>query len=79
MVNKDSFNSPVGIAVAIIVALLAIGLIWGIYGAIQASKTEITCDTGLGGGDNKILCWQWHTNVAGTIKDAIDDYLEKNG
>jgi hypothetical protein len=78
MVNKDFFKSPAGIAIIVIIAILVIGLIWGLYGASQASKTEITCDTGLGG-DNKVLCWKWHTNPLGDLKDAVNKYLEKNG
>lgn len=67
MVLKNKIGS--GGAIAVIVVILVLFLVWGLLGANEAKKVGTTCNMGVG----TSLCWTWHKNIVGQIQEGISN------
>jgi len=54
-----------------VVIILAVLLVWGLIGSSEAAKIGINCDIGIAD-DGSTLCWRWHQNILGDIRDIIN-------
>jgi len=54
-----------------VIIILAVLLFWGLIGSSEATKIGTTCDLGIKDNGN-VLCWKWHRNIIGDIRDAIN-------
>jgi len=59
-----------------VIIILAILLVWGLIGSSEAAKIEINCDIGIGD-DGSALCWKWHQNTLGDIREVINQVINK--
>lgn len=55
--------------ITIIAIVLAVLLVWGFVGGMEAEDPGVTCDMGLG----DTFCWKWHTNAVGKVGEFFED------